>query len=179
MNKLTKLNRIDSKIKYSNPFWNYRFDHYTYPNGNKGEYHYVETNGSTMIIPQLDNNTFVLIRQYRYLNQRESIEFPGGGIKLNNSPIENAREELLEETAYKADNIEKIGSFNPFNGVTSEICLVYLANDLTKAIADPDQSEEFEIIELKKEMIIKYIQMGEIWDGMTLASWMLYSTKKL
>lgn len=174
---LKKLNKIDSEIKHSNPFWKYRFDHYTFPNGEKGEYHYVETNGSTMIIPQLDNNTFVLIRQYRYLNQRESIEFPGGGIKVKNSPIENAREELIEETGYTSEGLKKIGEFNPFNGVTNEICHVYLADRLIKALADPDQSEEFEIVELKKEKIVKYIQSGEIWDGMTLASWMLFLSK--
>jgi ADP-ribose pyrophosphatase len=171
---LKKLTKIDSDIKFRNPYWCYRFDHYKMPDGKIGEYHYVQTNGSTMIIPQLDNNTFVLIRQYRYLNQRESIEFPGGGIKENNTPIENAREELLEETGYGSKSIEKIGIFNPFNGVTDEICHVFLAQGLEKRKAKPDQSEEFEIIELTKENIFEYIKSGEIWDGMTLASWMLF-----
>jgi len=175
---LKKLSKIDSGIKYSNPYWQYRFDHYTMPDGKPGEYHYVQTNGSTMIIPQSDNNTFVLIRQYRYLNQRESIEFPGGGIKEKNSPIENAREELLEETGYAAKSIEEIGAFNPFNGVTDEICHVFLAKGLEKRAADPEQSEEFEIIELTKERFFENIKSGEIWDGMTLASWMLFLSKK-
>jgi 8-oxo-dGTP pyrophosphatase MutT (NUDIX family) len=174
---LSKLERISSEIHFRNPYWVYRYDNYTMPDGNIGEYHFVETNGSTMIIPQKNHNTFVFIRQYRYLNQRESIEFPGGGIKLKNSPIENAMEELVEETGYKAMKMEEIGMFNPFNGVTNEICHVFLTDELRKEHASPDQSEEFELLELEKEIIFKYIQSGEIWDGMTLASWMLYLSK--
>lgn len=175
---LRRLKRIASKIKYSNPYWKYRYDEYTLPDGSRGEYHFVETNGSTMIIPKSSNNTFVFIRQYRYLNQRESIEFPGGGIKKGNNPMENAREELKEETGYEANNMTEIGIFNPFNGVTNEICNVFLAMNLEKSEPDPDRSEEFEIIELDKEKVFEYIRTGEIWDGMTLASWMLYHSSE-
>ncbi len=174
---LSKLNKISSKILYQNPWWKYCYDNYTQPDGSHGEYHYVETNGSTMIIPRTINNTFVLIRQYRYLNQRESLEFPGGGIKEKNSPIENAVEELAEETGFKPGRMEELGIFNPFNGVTNEMCHVFLAQDLEKESAEPDQSEEFEIEELDMEMIYKYIETGELWDGMTLASLMLYQSK--
>ncbi len=171
---LEKLKQISSKIKFCNPYWAYRFDHYTMPNGNQGEYHFVETNGSTMIIPKISHNTFIFIRQYRYLNQRESLEFPGGGIKKNNSHIVNAHEELQEETGFEAINMDLIGRFNPFNGVTNEICFAFLANNLKKVKAKPDQSEEFEIVELDIKQINNYIKKGEIWDGMTLATWMLY-----
>ena len=176
---LKRLKKISSSVKHSNPFWEYMFDEYTMPDGNIGEYHFVETNDSTMIIPKLSNNTFLFIRQYRYLNQRESIEFPGGGIKEGNSALQNASEELKEETGYESNNIYSIGSFNPFNGVTNEICHVFLAEDLVQTEPDPDDSEEFELIELNEKEIFKYIKTGELWDGMTLASWMLYQTLEI
>lgn len=92
--------------------------------------------------------------------------------------MENAREELKEETGYEANNMTEIGIFNPFNGVTNEICNVFLAMNLEKSEPDPDRSEEFEIIELDKEKVFEYIRTGEIWDGMTLASWMLYHSSE-
>ncbi|MBK9249900.1 MAG: NUDIX hydrolase [Ignavibacteria bacterium] len=69
--------------------------------GTVGEYHYVHSRGATLIIPQLPDGTFILVRQFRYLLQRESLEFPCGGINPQwAEPLENAHKELLEETGY-------------------------------------------------------------------------------
>ncbi len=153
-------------------------DEYNWPDGTVGEYHYVQTNGSTMIIPQLDETTFVLTRQYRYLNGRVSLEFPGGGIKKGLEPEQNAREELEEEAGYEAGYLNELGIFNPFNGVTDEICHVFLARDLNFVGAKPEPSEEFEIITLSFNEIEEKIRTGELWDGMSLASWSLYLTRR-
>jgi len=117
-----------------------------------------------------------MTKQYRYLNQKPSIEFPGGGIKKGLEPLQNAMEELEEESGYCTNNIIELGSFNPFNGVTDEICHVFLARDLVKCKAKPEPSEEFEIFEINHEKIINFIKRGEIWDGMTLAAWSVYQS---
>ena len=171
---LKSLETISSVVKYSNPYWEYKFDEYKLPNGNIGEYHYVNSFGSTIVIPRNDNGNYILTRQYRYLNKKYSIEFPGGGLKRGVDPIENALNELKEETGYIAKEIFLIGDYNPFNGVTNEICKVYLATDLLKGSAKPDISEEFEILEINYKEIINKISKGEIWDGMTLSAWVLY-----
>jgi ADP-ribose pyrophosphatase len=170
---LKKLSQISSELKSTNPWWDYRVDEYTRPDGNSGEYHYVDSRGSSMVIPFREDGKIILIRQYRYLNSRESIEFPGGGIKRGLTPLENAKEELKEETGYRSRELTYLGCFNPFNGVTNEICSVYLAADLVSGEAMPEHSEEFEIIELTKEQIDNKINNGEIWDGMTIAAWAL------
>lgn len=154
-------------------------DDYTWPDGSIHEYHYVSTTGSTMIIPQLDETTFVLTRQYRYLNSKVSLEFPGGGIKPGLLPEVNAMEELEEESGYIANKLTKIGAFNPFNGVTDEICSVFLAENLIFKGGKPDPSEEFEIITLSFDEINKKIRTGELWDGMSIASWSLFLTRRV
>ncbi|MGE5481200.1 MAG: NUDIX domain-containing protein [Chloroflexota bacterium] len=172
---------IDSKEVASNPYWSYRLDKYELPNGETGEYHYVHSRGSTMVIPQLDEDgyRFVMTKQFRYLNQRESLEFPGGGIKEGLTPEQNAREELLEETGYEAGKLTLLGEFNPFNGVTNEICGVYLAERLILREPKPEATEEFEIVELRLSQITKMITNNEIWDGMSLLSWAVYLTHYL
>jgi len=71
-----------------------------------------------------------------------------------------------------------IGKFNPFNGVTNEICSIYIASKFTQSEPKPDKSEEIEIYKLTKSEINKKIEKGEIWDGMTLAAWSIFNLKK-
>jgi 8-oxo-dGTP pyrophosphatase MutT (NUDIX family) len=169
-----KYKTLSSETIYKNPYWDYNYDRYILPDGNEGNYHYVKSRGSTIIIPKHNNNTFTMVRQYRYLNKRQSLEFPGGGIKKGLNPIENAIEELKEETGLLPQNLELIGEYNPFNGVTDEICYTYLATGLTFTDSEPEPSEEFEIVSIEFDQIVDFIRKGKIWDGMTLAAWALY-----
>ena len=173
---LTKLKKVSSELISVNKWWRYFVDEYTFPDGTTGDYHYVRTTGSTMVVPEKSDGIYILTKQYRYLNQRPSIEFPGGGIKPGLEPLANALEELEEEAGYTTGNLNEIGSFNPFNGVTDEICHVFLASDLIECPKRPEQSEEFEIFELNYDEIINFIKRGEIWDGMTLAAWSVYQS---
>ncbi len=118
-----------------------------------------------------------MTRQFRYLNQRESLEFPGGGVDPSLGYEKSAIRELRQESGFDCDSLEIIGEFNPFNGVTSEICRVYLASGLTGVEVTADESEEFEIMELSNQEIFDKINKGELWDGMTLAAWALYTAK--
>jgi len=171
------LEQISTESKFINPFWEYKVDKYKMPTGRISDYHYVNSRGATIVIPITDDNKYVMINQYRYLNQRTSLEFPGGGIKDKILPIDNAEKELLEETGYKASSLRLIGEYNPYNGVTNEICNVYVADGLVQQKSNPDDSEEFEILELSKEEINERIKNGEIWDGMTLAAWGIFLVK--
>ncbi|MBX7153743.1 MAG: NUDIX hydrolase [Candidatus Kapaibacterium sp.] len=168
---LTTLDTISSELILENPYWQYKHDRYVMPNGKEGSYFYVNTHGSVFIIPVTDDGTFVLTKQYRYLNQRVSIEFPGGGIKDGITPEEQARLELQEETGYTCSSLRHIGVMNPMNGVTNELCYVYIATGLTYVGAKPEESEEFLQVEYSRKEITSAIQSNEIWDGMTLAAW--------
>ncbi len=171
---MEKYTQIFSKYMYRNPYWDYKFDKYILPDMSEGEYHYVETPGSVMIIPITNDNRVIFVKQFRYLNQKFSLEFPGGGVKSHFSNLENAISELREESGIVANKITKIGEFNPFNGVTNEICFVYIAEDLHFLNSMPENSEEFELLSLSLQDIKQMIKKNEIWDGMTLSAWSLY-----
>lgn len=59
-----------------NPWWKYNKDLFEIEDGTQGEYHYVDSPGSVMVVPVLDDGRLLMVRQYRYLNGRESVEFP-------------------------------------------------------------------------------------------------------
>jgi len=174
-----KFKKITSKLINKNPYWEYLIDEYYLPNGNIGKYYYVHTNGSVMIIPQTDDNRFILTKQYRFLDKKFSIEFPGGGIKNNSTAFESALDELKEETGAIASEIYKIGEFNPFNGVTDEICNVFLAKVSEFTSQSLDESEEIEILQLSLDEIVSKIKSGEIYDGMTISAFAIYYVSKV
>ena len=175
---LKVLRQIGTELLAKNPWWEYRKDKYEHPDGSEGEYYYVHTPGSVMIIPVTDEGKIILVRQYRYLNRREGLEFIGGGIKPGKSAEQSAREELLEEAGLSVGELIRIGEFNPMNGVTDEICNIFVARSFNKDAAKPETTEEFEIVELDYANLCKFISSGTIWDGMTLAAFALFEQRK-
>lgn len=129
-----------------------------------------------MVVPITSQGKVILVNQYRYLCDRESLEFPCGSINEGNTYEQTALLELQEETGYQASTpLQELGQFNPYNGVTSEICTVYLANNIIplQTQVKKDATEEFEVIQLGPSEVEEKIYTQEIWDGMTLAAWML------
>lgn len=168
--------KISEEILFKNSWWEYKKDIFNIPGVKKGEYHYVHSRGASMTIPQTDDGKFILVNQYRYLNRKLSLEFPCGGVLQGDSYFETAKKELEEETGYTSSKIELIGEFNPYNGVTNEICKVYFASELIKCESKPDETEEFEIQFLSFDEIRHSINECRIWDGMTLASLVFLET---
>jgi 8-oxo-dGTP pyrophosphatase MutT (NUDIX family) len=162
---------ISKSVLYKNPWWRYCLDKVELPSGNIGDYHYMLTNGSSMVVPVESDGTLLLVRQYRYTGKRDSIEFPCGGLKDGATHEQTARDELVEETGFVAGQLEEVGDFNPCNGLLDEICKVYVARNLTFAGARPDETESLELVRLSAAEIDEYILNGTIWDGMTIAAW--------
>jgi ADP-ribose pyrophosphatase len=78
---------------------------------------------------------------------------------------------MAEEIGIEAENLEEVGSFEPCNGLISELSHVFVARSLKPIIAHPDETEEIIIEKYSLDDFEKRIFSGEIWDGMTLAAW--------
>jgi ADP-ribose pyrophosphatase len=174
---LSRWKKLSESIVFRNSWWTYKRDTFALPSGRPGEYHYVHTNGSSMVIPVLDDGNILMVNQYRYLAERESIEFPCGSVEDGSSYDQTARHELSQETGYSANELSMVGEFNPYNGVTDEMCHVYIAKELQFVGGTPDDTEEFELVSLTLEQIDEYIQTSIIWDGMSVAAWCIARSK--
>jgi ADP-ribose pyrophosphatase len=163
--------RLSHSVLFTNPWWVYKRDEYLLPNGNRREYHYVHTNGSSMVVPVRDDGRILMVNQYRYLVERESLEFPCGGVKAGSTHDQTARHEFAEETGFAARQLFQVGEFNPYNGITDEMCRVYVARELHHVGSNPDETEEFELLAFTAEDIDRKIASGEMWDGMSIAAW--------
>lgn len=171
---LPRWKRLSTELRSRNPWWTYRVDRFALPSGKEGEYHHVHTEGSVMVVPVAGDGRLLLVNQYRYLLDRESLEFPGGGVKPGQTAEAAARAELAEEAGVSARELVRLGSFDPYNGVTDELCALFLARGLVPdPHARPDETELFEVTPLTAAELEARIARGEIWDGMTLAAWCL------
>lgn len=168
---LKRWKQLTTSVLFKNPWWTYKKDEFQIPEGIKGEYHYVHTNGASMIVPVTDDGKIILVNQYRYLCSKESIELPCGGVKEGRSYVEMAQIELEEETGFRSGLMVKAGEFNPYNGVTNEICEVFVAKKLIHSKSIPDATEEFEMLFKTPKEMDELISSNIIWDGMTIAAW--------
>ena len=169
---LPKWSKLEQKTVFKNDHWDYNLDKFEIEGGYIGEYHYVHSPGSTMVIPFISENSILLVNQFRYLNQKESLEFPCGALSEGLSLKENALKELREESG-KSGTIKQIGEFSPYSGVSDEICTVFVATNLFDSPLPNDITEEFETSIVTIKDFETLIKNNTIWDGMTLSAWML------
>ncbi|MBU1179753.1 NUDIX hydrolase, partial [Patescibacteria group bacterium] len=131
---------IKSEVFKKTPWTTFKENDFEMPNGKRGKYYFVSTGGSSMVIPVTNDNKIILTKQYRYLVDMESVEFPAGGVKEGQTHEDAARAELEEETGYKAGKLEYVGEFVPMNGVTDEISKVYIARNLIKGEVNREET---------------------------------------
>jgi len=165
------LKKLSEEILHSNPWSVYKHDTYEKPNGAVGDYYYMQTPGNSMIIPVLEDGRIVLILQTRYIDQRQSLEFPCGGKKEGQSPLDVAKIELYQETGWIADDFMKIGSFQALNGLVDDECHVFLAKVVEQKEQQLEDTEDIEVLYRRPDEIDEMIKKNDIWDGQTMAAW--------
>jgi ADP-ribose pyrophosphatase len=158
---------------FSTPWMSLYHDQFEMPDGKKGNYFYLHTRGSALTIPVTEEGKILLVKQYRYLTDKASIELPCGGVKHDQKDEDAARAELVEETGYSCQKLKRVGRFIPYNGLSDEFCTVFIARKLSFEGASPDDTEQIEILSASPDEIDAMIQRGKIVDGMTIAGWLL------
>jgi len=141
------------------------------PSGGNGIYGKVHfKNLAIGIIPLDMNMNTCLVGQYRYTIDRFSWEIPEGGGEFGIDALESAKRELKEETGMTAGYWEKILTMHLSNSCTDEVSEVFLARELTKGEAAPDETEQLYLRILPFDEAYLMVQNGEITDAITVAA---------
>ena len=154
-----------------NPWWSHIVRRFVAPDGREGEYHFVHNDGAVMTFAQDADGRFVMIREYRYIQDRMSVSASAGGIERGETPAESAVRELREETGYETGGIVKLGEYAGAAAFSDEVIHVFLATALTKV--GGHDAEVAEVLLMASHEIDDAILTGEIWDGHAIASWQL------
>lgn len=167
------LKKLSEELVHQNPWWKYKHDRYEKPNGEEGDYWYGEESGAVMIVPVLPDGKLVLTLQHRYLSDKQSMEFPGGGIMQDLSILDSAKQELYEETGYTADEWVSMGSYEALVGFFKSRVHVYLAQVNAQGQQHLDDTEDIEVLHRRVDEFDELVVRNEILDGRTLAAWSL------
>ena len=135
--------------------------------------------GAAAVVPLTDSGrSMILIRQYRHAVGGYIWEIPAGTLCGEESPLDCAQRELIEETGYAADDWEKLGEVVPVPGYADERIHLYLAEGLRGAEQRLDADEILDVHEMELEKILKMVDAGEIQDAKTLTGLFLFNRRR-
>lgn len=130
--------------------------------------------GAVVILPLLDGDRVVMLRQYRPGPLEWLYELPAGTVEEGEDPEETARRELVEETGYEAGRLRLLFKVYPSPGVSTEVMYMYLAEDLRYVGARPEKGEFLETVVLGLDEAVDMVRRGEIVDGKTVMLLLYY-----
>lgn len=96
------------------------------------------------VVPFVDADHVLLIRQFRHLLRGDSWELPGGGGLPGETPEAAAQRELQEEGGYRAGRLTHLTRFVPSAAYLDETAYCFIGEDL---VADPLASDDDEFFE--------------------------------
>ncbi len=157
----------ESEILYEGKIIRLRVGEVTLDNGQRAFREVVEHPGGVCIIPYTGHSV-VLVRQFRIALGRYLLEAPAGKLEGDEDPGHRAACELEEETGYRAGQIVPIGTAHSSVGFCSENIHLFLALDLEKTQACPEEEERIELVEMPIGEIRKALRENRFDDGKTI-----------
>lgn len=130
------------------------------------------------IIPFLDREHILMVRQWRYAIGQETLEIPAGKVDPGEDPEVCARRELEEETAYRPRNLLPIFSYYPAIGYADEVIRIYAAAGLEAVTTGQDEDEITRVEIMSWRRVLDLIHQGEIRDGKTVIGICLFLGKQ-
>jgi len=133
--------------------------------------------GASVIVPLLEDNRLVLIKQYRHAIGTRIWEIPAGTLDHGETPLACAERELAEETGYSAAKLEPLGEIIPVPGYSDERLFIFLATNLEPVSRNLDEDELVDVHTVRFDDAIQMIYKGEIQDAKTIVGLFLAASK--
>ena len=165
---------IGERLRYDAGFFNVVTGTFVAPDGFSFERSIVRHTGAVCIAAlHEDNESVVVVRQYRAAIDKLLLELPAGKMdKTDEPPLLCAQRELIEETGYLAENWTELGYFYNSPGFNDEKTVIFLAEDLTKIDRATEGVEEsyMTVEKLNLADCNKMLDDRELLDGKTLVA---------
>jgi ADP-ribose pyrophosphatase len=169
---------ISSVKKYSCGLFYVTQDHAVDPSGFEIRRNIVQHQGSAVMMAVDDRKRFLLVRQYRLPARAYLWELPAGKLDKDETALQAAKRELVEETGYHAKKWKKLVTFYPSPGYVAEKMTIFLATELTAGKATPMEDERIETRWFTAKEIEDGIRSGKIIDGKTMIGYFNWKWRK-
>lgn len=146
---------------------------YELPGGQAHRHDLIRHPGSVVIVPHVDEDHICLIRNFRVAVDRTLVELPAGTRESGEDPDLTAQRELIEETGYRAQRIDRRCAFFAAPGILDEKMILYEAFGLAAGEPAREWNEQIENLVVSWSDARAMVERGEIEDAKTLVGLML------
>ena len=126
--------------------------------------------GAVAVVPMLDAETVLLVREYAAGVHRYELGLVKGRIDAGETPLEAANRELMEEAGYGARDLIVLRSLTLAPTYMSHATHLVLARDLYPQRLAGDEPEELELVPWKLADIGELILREEFSEGRSVAA---------
>ncbi len=126
--------------------------------------------GAVLIVPLLDDDTVLLIREYAAGVHRYELALPKGKIEANEPPLEAANREIMEEIGYGAHHLEHLTTLTIAPGYQSHATHIVLARDLYAERHEGDEPEEIDVVPWPLARLDELVSHPECSEARSIAA---------
>jgi 8-oxo-dGTP pyrophosphatase MutT (NUDIX family) len=163
--------RLDEQVVYTGSLIRVVHSRFRGPQGETFTRDVVRHPGAVVVVPLVDDETVLLVRQFRAAIGAELLELPAGKRDVEGEPPEaTAARELVEEAGREAGTLELLARFHNSPGFSDELSWLYLATGL-RAVADNRQGVEEQAMTLQEVRLAdvdRMVAAGELLDAKTI-----------
>ncbi|MEQ1622701.1 MAG: ADP compounds hydrolase NudE [Methylococcales bacterium] len=144
-----------------------------FSNGQQRNYERLARSGSggaVLIVPMLDSETVLLIREYSAGVHRYELGLPKGKTDPGETFFDAANRELKEEVGFGARNLHHLSSFSIAPSYLEHMTEIVLARDLYPEKLNGDEPEELEVVPWKLGNINQLLATGECTEARSIAA---------
>lgn len=124
--------------------------------------------GAVLVVPMIDDDTILMIREYAAGTERYELGLPKGKVDAGETLIEAANRELMEEVGYGSHNIQHLKSVSLAPGYMGHRTNLLLARDLYPAKLEGDEPEPLEVVPMKLSELDQLVATDECSEGRSL-----------
>lgn len=161
---------LNSKVVYEGKVITVIRDDVEVADGHKSFREVVLHSGGVVILALKDDNTILMVKQYRYPLKHVNLELPAGKLEHGENPDDACKRELEEETGYRAKTWKSLGFINTTPGICTEKLYLYMAKDLEFVGEHPDEGEILKTFEYKLSDVFEMVNNGQINDAKTICA---------
>ena len=143
-----------------------------FSNGERRRFHRQKPHGhgAVVVVPMLDDETVLLVREYAAGVHRYELGLVKGRIDAGETPLQAADRELQEEAGYGARRLEVLRALSLVPTYMSHQSWLVLARDLYPQRLPGDEPEELEVVPWKLDALDQLMLRDDFSEGRSLAA---------